>query len=193
MPFLLAIRTTLSGGTDRPAQRGREVVPVWSHPHAVAPPKPFTMTRRKAHHLAHGRREALASRARRPGWEDRKWLKSFIPSGFPLGQRLQRLAKRLPQSCQDRFVPDPAGWPAADTSSPVQACKPTALGIAQPSDLAARPGTRLEPLWPSPSPLGALRRWAWCSCTRPRASGQSSGHMLGRTGAQRRRQPPRVA
>ncbi|MCM3662381.1 hypothetical protein M3148_15480 [Georgenia satyanarayanai] len=42
--------------------------------------------------------------------DDRKWLKSFIPSGFSLGQRLERLAERLPQSCRDRLLPNPAGW-----------------------------------------------------------------------------------
>lgn len=44
------------------------------------------------------------------GEEDRKWLQSFIPSGFSLGQRLERLAERLPPSCQNRLLPDPASW-----------------------------------------------------------------------------------
>lgn len=42
--------------------------------------------------------------------DDRKWLKSFIPIGFSLGQRLESLARRLPQPCRDRLLPKPSSW-----------------------------------------------------------------------------------
>lgn len=44
------------------------------------------------------------------GEDDRQWLKSFIPSGFSLGQRLERLSERLPQSCREQLIPEPAKW-----------------------------------------------------------------------------------
>lgn len=47
------------------------------------------------------------------GEADRKWLESFVPSGFSLGQRLERLAERLPVSCRDRILPNPSAWAVA--------------------------------------------------------------------------------
>jgi hypothetical protein len=47
------------------------------------------------------------------GATDRKWLESFVPSGFSLGQRLERLAQRLPDSCRNRLLPNPAAWASA--------------------------------------------------------------------------------
>jgi hypothetical protein len=44
---------------------------------------------------------------------DRKWLESFVPSGFSLGQRLERLAQRLPEPCRTRLLPNPVAWAAA--------------------------------------------------------------------------------
>lgn len=42
--------------------------------------------------------------------KDVRWLKSLIPSGFSLRQRLERLVNRMPTTCRDRLVPDPAAW-----------------------------------------------------------------------------------
>lgn len=46
--------------------------------------------------------------------EDRKpWIKNVIPRGHSLRQRLDRLAERMPESCRDRLLPDPARWARA--------------------------------------------------------------------------------
>lgn len=42
--------------------------------------------------------------------EDAHWLRSFVPNGFSLRQRLERLVERMPASCSDRLVPDPSAW-----------------------------------------------------------------------------------
>lgn len=44
------------------------------------------------------------------GEDDCTWLKSFIPSGFSLGQRLERLSERLPQSCREQLISEPSKW-----------------------------------------------------------------------------------
>lgn len=41
---------------------------------------------------------------------DAAWLKSFVPSGFSLRDRLERLAARIPPQARDALLPDPAQW-----------------------------------------------------------------------------------
>lgn len=45
--------------------------------------------------------------------ERKRWIKNVIPRGHSLRQRLDRLAERMPDSCRDRLLPDPARWAQA--------------------------------------------------------------------------------
>lgn len=47
------------------------------------------------------------------GPDDRAWLESFVPGGFSLGERLERLGQRIPESCRSLLLPAPAEWAKA--------------------------------------------------------------------------------
>ena len=66
--------------------------------------------------MARKEMDALVQRAVDAMPDDRKdWIRSVIPRGHSLRQRLDRLAERIPKMCRDRLLPDADEWAKATT------------------------------------------------------------------------------